>query len=219
MRAAQVPKDVLAAEIRAGRVTVGSMGNPALLHGLGAVVDAVAARGLEKAAQGAPASKLLRFPVACCNCLAEARVRAVDSASIVNRGVPYTFRFAIPHCGGCLDTANRKRPGLMGFFAAFLAVGLPVLLAFMLWGAATNRDGLIAAAFVAGPLAGLALPWAWTKLRRPRVGQSSRYQAVYASEVDVGLSGVPEGFVLSFANPAYAARFAALNRDIGVIGG
>jgi len=216
-KAVHIPKEVLGAKIRAGRVTLGGMGGSATLGVLGKAAEAVAVAGLKKAGQAERVGAALQFPGCCCNCLGEGpQLRPVESASIVNRGVAYTFRFRVPHCRACAETAGRKRPGLMGMLAAFLAISVPIGIALLAAGAATNRDSLIVASFVVAPLAGLALPFAWARLRRARPGQASRYQAVFASSIDVGLSGVPEGFALSFENPAYAARFVALNKQAGV---
>jgi hypothetical protein len=56
-------------------------------------------------------------------------------------------------------------------------------------------------------------------MRRPRPGQASRYQAVYASAVDVDFSGVPRSFTLTFENNGYAARFVSLNQALAVTSG
>jgi len=212
----RIPGRLLATGVRDGRITVGGVANIGRVGFVLKAAGAVAAAGLNKAAASATAKQELQFPSCCCNCLAERGVRPVESFSTVNRGVAYTFGFRIPHCSVCADTANRKRPGLMGMLAAFLGVSVPVGIAMLGVGAATNRDGLITASLVAAPLAGLALPYLWVKARRPRAGQASRYQAVYASGIDIDFSGTPNGFTLAFENPTYARRFVDLNRDRGV---
>jgi hypothetical protein len=211
MQTARVAKEALAAEIGARRVTLKGMGGSAAGGALGRAAEAMAEAGLKKAGQVA-AGPRLQFPPCCCNCMTETRVRPVESTSIVNRGVAYLFRFAIPHCSACADTANRKRLGFMGLLAAFLAISVPVGIVMLGVGAATNRDWIISASLLVAPALGVGLPWAWRKLRRPRPGQASRYQAVYVSGIDVELSGVPTGFTLAFENDAYATRFSALNR-------
>jgi hypothetical protein len=85
-------------------------------------------------------------------------------------------------------------------------------------GAATNHDWLIYSSLLVGPLAGVALPQAWLRARRPRPGMASRYQAVYVSGLEIDFGGQPTGFTMTFENPAYASRFVALNRDAGVVG-
>lgn len=218
MKAARVPKEVLAAEIVAGRVTVKGMGGSAATGALGRAADAIAAAGLKKAGQ-IPGGKRLQFPPCCCNCLSEdRRVRPVESTSVVNLAVAYMFRFAIPHCFACSDTANRKRPGTMGMIAAFLAIAVPIGIAMLAAGAATNRDWVIYASLIVGPLAGVVLPQAWMRARRPRPGQASRYQAAYVSGLEIDFGGLPTGFTIAFENSAYASRFLALNRDSGVTG-
>ena len=218
MKEARIPKEVLAAEIRAGRVTVKGMGGSRVTGAVGRAADAIAAAGLRKAADVLQAGQGLRFPPYCCNCLSEGRqVRPVASTSVVNRGVAYLFRFAIPHCAACGATANRTRPGMMGLLAAFLGVSVPVGIAMVAAGAATNRDALISASFIVAPLVGLALPYVWMKTRRPRRGQASHYQAVYVSQLDIDFSGVPTSFTLMFENAMYASRFVALNRDAGIM--
>jgi hypothetical protein len=66
-------------------------------------------------------------------------------------------------------------------------------------------------------MVGIALPYAWLKTRRGRAGQSSRYQAVYASDIEADFSGVPKGFAITFENRAYAAQFLSLNKAAGVV--
>lgn len=217
MIAVRVPKEALAAEIAAGRITVKGMGGSAATGALGRAADAIAVAGLKKAAQVAEGYRL-RFPPCCCNCLSQSEgVRPVESTSIVNRGVAYLFRFAIPHCGVCSDTANRMRLGVMGLIAAFLVVSISTGIAMVAAGAATNRDWLIHAAVIVGPLAGVALPQGWMKARRPHQGQASRYQAVYVSGLEIDLAGVPSSFTIRFENPDYARRFVKLNRDVSVV--
>jgi hypothetical protein len=140
----------------------------------------------------------------------------IESTSIVNVGVSYEFRLPLPHCRACADTANRKRPGAMGMLAAFLAVAVPVGILMLGFGAASNRDWMIMSSFVVGAVAGIAVPYAWIRARRPRAGQSTRYQAVYASGVDRDGLGAASGFTLRFENPAYCREFLDLNRDAGV---
>jgi hypothetical protein len=218
MKKVRIPKAVLAAEIGAGRVTLMGMGGSAATGALGRAAEAIAATGLEKAAKD-PGGTRLQFPPCCCNCLSGAgRVRPVESTSIVNLGVAYVFRFAIPHCAACSDTANRKRPGLMGLIAAFLVISLPIGIAILAAGAALNRDGLVYAALLVGPLAGVVLPQAWMMALRPRRGQASRYQSVYVSSLDTGFAGLPNSCTMTFENSAYGSRFVALNRDAGVAG-
>jgi hypothetical protein len=106
----------------------------------------------------------------------------------------------------------------MGLIAAFLAISVPVGIVMLAFGAASNRDWLIMSSFVIAPLAGFLLPRAWIGARRPRAGQSSRYQAVFASAVDVSGSGAANGFTLTFENGTYARRFLDLNKKAGVTG-
>jgi hypothetical protein len=212
MKVVKIPKEVLAAEIRAGRVTLFRMAGRAASGPMSGTVDAVATAGLAKAGQAGESGAVLLWPECCCTCLKKGgQVRPVESTSIANRVVAYVFKFRVPHCPTCAKTANRKRPGAMGLAAAFLALSVPVIIVMMGVGAATNRDGLIMGSFVVGPLVGLAVPYAWRKLRRPR------YQAVHVSDIEVGLSGVPTGFTVAFESDAYAAQFVALNRAAGVV--
>lgn len=53
--------------------------------------------------------------------------------------------------------------------------------------------------------------------RKPRPGQASRYQAVYASAIDVEFSGQPTSFVLTFESDTFGTRFVALNKDLGIV--
>ena len=218
MKSARIPADVLAVEIRSGHASVGGLGGSHAAGALGAVASQVAKAGLKKAGEIGQQTTGLRFPPFCCNCLASgSRVTSVESLSIVNRGVPYSFRFRIGHCVACVDTANRKRPGAMGMLAAFLVVAVPVSIVVFGVGVANEHNGLMAASMIVGPAVGIAVPWLWTRMRKPRPGQATRYQAVYASGVDVDFSGVPKGFTLAFENDAYGERFLALNRDLGVV--
>jgi hypothetical protein len=213
MKRMYIPREVLGAEIRSGRVSTGKSG---IGGAVGGAAAGLAASGLQKAAKGV-GDKTLQFPGSCCNCLTEGTsVRPVESVSIVNRGVPYTFRFTIPHCASCRDTANRKRLGVMGLFAIFFASSVLIGIAFAIAGAMLERGGLTSASFVAGPLAGLAVAIAAAKARRPRPGQASAHQAVYVSGMDVEFSGTPKGAVLAFANDAYADRFLVANGALGV---
>ncbi len=213
----RIPGDVLAAELRAGRVTVGGLGGSAAMGALGHVASAIAAHGLKKAGEAGQDVAGLRFPPCCCNCLATGnRVRPIESVSVVNRGVAYTFRLQIPHCARCADTASRKRPGAMGMLAAFLAVSVPVMIVLLGFGLANNKDGLVGSSFVVGPAAGVAVPLLWSRRRRPLPGQASAYQPTYASAIEVDFSGVPKSFTLTFENASYADRFVALNKELGV---
>lgn len=217
MRRMRIPNRVLAAEVRAGHLSVDARGVATATGVLGGVVGGLAASGLKKAAQSDTTGAPLKFPRACCNCMATGRVRALESASVVNRGADYTFRFMVPHCSRCAGTASRKRPGVLGLAAAFLAISVPVFILMLGFGAAINLDALITAGFIVAPLLGLGLPYAWTVLRRAAPGQSSRYQAVYAAALSAGLSGEPTDFTLAFENDAYALQFLRLNADAGVI--
>lgn len=217
MDVVRIQEAILGAEIRAGHVTLFRMAGTAASGRLGAVIDVVADVGLKKAGQTGEGGAALQWPDCCCKCVSKGRqVRGIESASIVNHGVGYVFRFAVPHCPSCADTANRKRPGVMGMVAAFLAVSVPVAIGMVAVGAATERDWLIVGSLLGGPLAGIVFPYAWMKLRRPRAGRGSRYQAVYVSDIEVTLTGVPTGFALAFENAAYASRFVALNKSAGV---
>ncbi len=51
MVSVRIPGDVLAAELRAGRVTVGGLGGSAAMGALGHVASAIAADGLKKAGE------------------------------------------------------------------------------------------------------------------------------------------------------------------------
>jgi hypothetical protein len=128
---------------------------------------------------------------------------------IVGMVVPYTVRLAIPHCSSCVDTANRRRLGSTGPFAIFLAFSISIVLAIV--GIATERNRWTRASFVVGPLVGLALIIAWSRRRRPGAAQTTAFQAVRVSRLDLDCSGVPRGAVLSFANSTYGDRFLALN--------
>jgi hypothetical protein len=218
MKMVRIPAEVLATEIRSGRVTVGTLGGSAATGALGHMASNVAATGLEKAGEVGQQSQGLQFPPYCCNCLASGnRVRPIETASIVNRGVPYTFKLRVPHCANCSDTAKRKRPGMMGMLAAFLAVSVPVIIVMLGAGAANNSDGLMGASLIVGPAVGVLVPYLWTRMRKPRPGQASRYQAAYASAIDVEFSGQPKSFTLTFENDLYAGKFIALNKDCKVL--
>jgi hypothetical protein len=218
MKSIRVPAEVLATEIRNGHVAVGTLGGSAATGALGHVASEMAAKGLRTAAEAGQPAAGLRFPPHCCNCLASgSRVRPVETASIVNRGVAYTFTFPVPHCGNCTDTAKRKRPGMLGTMAAFLTVSVPAIIVMLGFGAAYNNDALIGASLVAGPALGIAIPYLWTRMRKPRPGQASWYQAAYVSAVEVAFSGVPKSFTLTFENDAYADKFISLNKDLRVV--
>jgi hypothetical protein len=214
MKTVTIPSDVFATEIRAGRIQSGE----GAVNVVGDIAAALAADGLKKAASGPISKRGLLFPPVCCNCLAGgSNVRSVDSYSIVNRGVAYTFRFAIPHCPECFATANRKRPGVLGFVAGILGISVPLGITIALVGAANNIDALIYGSLLAAPAVAAALIWGWIKLvRRPRGRQASAYQAVYANGIDVMFAGTPTGFDLVFENEAYADRFIAMNREAGL---
>jgi hypothetical protein len=217
MQMVRISKDSLAAEIRAGRVTLFRVAGSAASGRLGGAIDAVADAGLKKAAEAAEGGPVLQWPDSCCKCGTRGKqVRGIESASAANRGVAYVFTFVVPHCPTCADTANRKRAGVMGMLAAFLAVSVPVAIGMIAAGAATNHDSLMLLALLVGPLAGIAVPYAWARVRRRQVGRGSRYQAVYVSDIEVGLAGVPTGFTLAFENDAYASRFVSMNRAAGV---
>ena len=214
MKKVEIPSEVLAAEIRAGHVHSGE----GAISVIGDVAAAVAAEGLHKAARGPAGPKRLLFPPVCCNCLASgSRVRSIESASIVNRSVAYTFWFDIPHCLSCIDTANRRRPGVLGLIGSILGIGVPLGFVIGVTALVYNIDALILGSIVLGPLIAAALTLGWIKIvRRPRDGQSSGYQAVYATGLDVEFSsGKPTGFELVFANDGYADRFVTMNRDAG----
>lgn len=218
MKQIQIPKEILAAEIRAGYVTLSGEGIKTAAGALGDVAAARAESGLKKTAESSRDGTELKFPPGCCNCLQDGmQVRSIGTSSMVSRGVEYSFRFQVPHCRNCAKTANRQRPGFLGRVAAFLIVGFPVFLFLLFYGAFTENETLLISSVVLGPLAGLALPPVWMKLRRPKAGQSSRYQAVYVSSIDVDLSGEPDGFTLAFENERYADRFLALNQDKGLM--
>jgi hypothetical protein len=211
MKKVEIPSEVLAAEIRAGHVHSGE----GAISVIGDVAAALAAEGLHQAAAGPAGPKRLLFPPVCCNCLASgSRVRSIESASIVNRGVAYTFWFDIPHCLSCIDTANRRRPGVLGLIGSVLGIGVPLGIAIAVTALAYDIDALIAGSM--GPGIAAALMWGWIKIvRRPRDGQASGYQAVYATGLEVQSSGAPTGFELVFANDGYADRFVTMNRDAG----
>jgi hypothetical protein len=213
MKRVRVPREALAYEIRAGRVTTGGAGFGGAIGGAAA---GVATAGLKKATAAAGSSGL-QFPPCCCNCLAEGPgVRPVESVSVVNRGVAYTFRFPVPHCASCRDTANRKRLGAMGHFALFLAASVLTGIAIAIAGQSLGSSGLTSASFIAGPVIGLAVAIAWSQARRPRPGQSSAYQAVFVSSLDVEFSGTPKAAVIAFANAGYADRFTVSNGALRV---
>ncbi len=227
MKRIRIPKEVMAVELRDGRVTAGlGVGTAGAVLGgavggaAGGAATQLAVAGIQNAASAVQPSKAaMQFPSACCNCLAEGpQVRLHDSVSILNRGVAYVFRFPIPHCTSCADTANRKRPDLFGTFAVFLATSILVSIALGFWGKEINSGALTSASFFVGPLVGMALTGAWANRRRPRPGQASPYQAVHVSRLDMEFSGTPKGFELEFANSAYADRFLALNRGLGLVG-
>lgn len=212
MKRAYIPRDVLATEIRSGRVEAG---NGPIGGALGGAAAGLATRGLEKAA--ASTGGTLEFPPCCSNCLAEDHsVQPIESVSTVNRGVPYTFRLLVPYCAACKDTANRKRLGALGLFAVFFAASVLIGIAVAIVGEVIGPAWLIPVSLGVGPVAGLAVSVAFAKARRPRAGQSSAHQAVFASALDIEFSGAPKGAVVSFANDDYADRFVAANRAIGV---
>jgi hypothetical protein len=217
MQMVRIPKEILGAEIQAGRVSLFRIAGTAAAGRLGGVVDLVADAGLKKAGEASDGGAVLQWPDCCCKCVSKGKqVRAVESASVVNKGVAYVFRFLVPHCSLCADTANAKRAGVMGLLAAFLSVSVPVAIVMLGFGAATNRDWLIVGSFVVGPLAGIAVPYLWMKARGSRAGRGSRYQAVYVSDLEMTSTAVPVAFTLAFENPAYASRFVALNKAAGV---
>ena len=122
-------------------------------------------------------------------------------------------------CVACADTANRKRPGAMGLVAAFLAIAAPVSIVVLGVGMAYEIESLMVGSLLIGPAVGIAVPWLWLRMRRPRPGQATRYQAAHASAIDVDMSGMPRGFTMSFENDAFGDRFVAMNRDLGVVAG
>jgi len=215
MRRAYLPREVIAAAVRSGRIAAGKS---AIGGALGGAAAGLAASGLKKAAAQEASEAEIQFPSTCCNCLAMGpSIQPVESKSVVNRGVAYTFSLPIPHCPACKHTANRKRLGLMGLFAVFIASSLLIGIAVAIAGGVLERDGWMSASPVLGLLAGVAVTTLTAKARRPRPGQASAYQAVYASALDVEFSGTPTGAVLSFANDVYGSRFIAANRGIGVV--
>jgi hypothetical protein len=215
VRVVTIPPEVFAAEIRAGRIDSGDAASA--LGVAGAIAAGLASEGLYRASQESE-GQCLFFPAACCNCLREGTlVQPIESVSVVNRAVAYTFRFPVPHCPDCARTANRKRPGVLGYVGAALGLGVPAGIVIAGFGSAYNLDVLIYGAILAGPALGAALMLLWvTLVRRPRGRQASAYQAVYATGIDVILGGTPSGFDLVFENAAYADRFIALNRKAGV---
>lgn len=217
MSVARVPHGVLAAEIRAGRVTLFRMLGQAATGRFGSVVDAMATAALERAGEAAPGAPVLQWPECCCKCLRKgAGVRRVSSSSIINHDVDYVFKFDVPHCTGCAGTANAKRPGAMGMIAAFLVIAVPVIIVMIGFGAVMNYDSLIFGSLVVGPALGIALPQLWSRLRSR---QGNRYQAVHVSNIEFDSSETPTGFALTFSNPAYGSQFVALNRGAGVVSG
>jgi hypothetical protein len=220
MQTVRIPKKALGAEIRAGRVSLFRMGGVAAAGPLGGVMDLVADAGIAKAGQAGEGGAVLQWPDCCCKCLSKGKqVEAIESASVANRGVAYVFRFPVPHCSVCADTANRKRPGSLGLLAAGLVVAAVVAIGMITVGAVTNRDFLVGGSILGGPLAGILVPYAWTKVGRSRAARGSRYQAVYVSDIEVTATGVPVGFAIAFENAAYAARFEGVNRAAGVDAG
>ena len=217
MALVRVPKEVLGAEIRAGRVFLFRIAGRAAAGGrLGGTVDAVAESGLKKAAQEAGAAELL-WPDCCCKCLGRGKdLRAVRSESIANHAVAYVFRFAVPHCSVCAETASRKRAGALGMVAVGLAAALVTWIGMMLAGGLMDQDWLASGAIAGGVVAGVLVPFAWSRLRSSRGRRGSRYQAVSAASISLSATAVPTGVTLAFENAAYASRVVALNKAAGV---
>ena len=217
MALVRVPKEVLGAEIRAGRVSLFKIAGKAFAVRSGGTVDAVAESGLKKAAQEAGGAAELLWPECCCKCLGRSKdLRAVRSESIANHVVAYVFRFAIPHCSVCAPTANRKRAGALGMVAVGLAAALVTWIGMMLAGGLMDQDWLASGAIVGGLVAGVLVPFAWSRLRSSQGRRGSRYQAVSAASISLSAAGVPTGVTLAFENAAYASRVVALNKAAGV---
>ena len=168
MRKINASRELLATLARGGRVTVGRAANIATVGFVMRAAGAVAQSGLKKASDSPSLGRELRFPNCCCNCLGESGVRPVESSSIVNHGVAYTFRLPIPHCRDCAETANRKRPGLMGQAAAFIAISVSIGIVMLGVGVGLDRDDVIFGGLILAPVAGVLFPYLWARARRSR---------------------------------------------------
>jgi hypothetical protein len=104
----------------------------------------------------------------------------------------------------------------MGLFAIWFASSILTGIAVAVLGESLERSGLTQASFWLGPLVGLVVTVASSQWRRPRPGQASAHQAVFVSKLEMEFSGAPKGAILAFANNAYADRFMAANRSLGL---
>ena len=155
----------------------------------------------------------------CCNCLSQDNVEKIETdlrymPLFGLAGAEITMPTPLPYCSMCKSSANRKRPGLLGFLASCTLVFTILAMIWLFYLSslfATPISEYIFVPIIA--LISLILNTAFFFLKKKKPNQTSYYQPVKLNKVRGAWPNSLKYLSLSFTNPEYKKLFIEVNQE------
>jgi hypothetical protein len=153
----------------------------------------------------------------CCNCGSTTDVRVAETdlrhmPMMGLAGAEISVALPFPYCPGCVKTARRRRPGLLGILAVSALLATVLAMCWLFFSPPLSEE---TTSFIVAPAIGalsLGMVLMFYLLRKPAGQQSSYYQPVKLKKTGHKWPADITGLELGFTNHQYAGQFSAANQ-------
>jgi len=156
----------------------------------------------------------------CCNCGSTKQLQTIEQDTRVTRyffggGSELTFKFPLPFCPNCENSAKKRPGGFVKKVLVFLLISVIFSFVLTIGGMALDMRWLVAHFYtISIPLA-IAFIFFFYLRRRPKGDQTSFYQPVRINKLKQEfVSGMITAIHLTFTNVSFAKEFFKQNKKI-----
>ena len=155
----------------------------------------------------------------CCNCSSQHDIESIKTdirymPLFGLAGAEVKINIPFPYCPNCISSANKKRPGVLGFLAISTLVFAILIMGWLFYLSSLFSTPISEYVFI--PIAAaisLALNIGFFFLRKKKTNQTSYYQPVKLKKVRGKWPNAIGFLSLAFTNPSYAKLFIESNQE------